>query len=88
MHFIDDEYFIGSLLRLKPYLIRQISNVFDRIIGSRVQFNDIEGLLFGKRFTGSTGPASFPIGSAVKAVDGPGQDPGARSLADTAGPAK
>src|SRR5688572_25269004 len=71
VNLIDDIYLKISDLRRISYLVDQVTNIFNGIVGSGIEFEDVEGIVFGAFFefvdqacnnagTGSFTNASWP----------------------------
>lgn len=49
MYFIDDIYFVFSLCRFKSCFFDKLTNIFDSVIGSSIDFDNIEHISSVKR---------------------------------------
>ena len=89
MHLVDDVYFIfaASLGRV-AHLFHQRANVFNRVVGSRVQFMHVERGVFLEGHARGAHPTRLNVGRQVGAVDGFGQNTGTGGFAYAAGAAK
>ena len=76
-----DENLVFALLGLKTHLFDQCADVLDRIVGRRVEFDDIKGRIFGKRAARRTFAASLVVGRRILAVQNFRQNPCARCFA-------
>ena len=62
MYLIDDVDLVNAHLRGNPNLVDQTPDIIHRIVGSAVEFIDVEGSIFIKRDAGGTGIACFGLG--------------------------
>jgi hypothetical protein len=88
MNFIDDIHLVISNLGWNPDLFNQVADIFHRIIGSGIQFMDVEGSGTVKRQAGLAFVAGFYHVYRVEAIDSLGKDTGACRLANPSGAAK
>jgi hypothetical protein len=88
VHLIDDEYFVLALLWLKPDLLYQGADMLHTVVGSRIEFHDVEGSISIKCFAAITRAAWFKIGSLVLAVEYFGEYPCTGRFAHTPWPAE
>jgi hypothetical protein len=84
VHFINDENFVPAVLGLKAHLFGEGSDVFDGIVGSSIEFDDVEGCAFVEGSTGGALVAGFEVFGALFAVQYFSQDTGTGGFADTA----
>jgi hypothetical protein len=88
VYLVNDEYLVLSLLRLKADLFDERPDVINAVIGSSVEFHDIEGGVFAEC------PAAFALAAWLKrfrcmlAIQHFGQNAGTSRLADSTGAAK
>ena len=73
VYLVDDEHLILSDLRRDTYLIGQIADILDRVVGSGIQFRNIVGTLFVKRPARLAFVASLARSGRMSAVDSFGE---------------
>lgn len=86
MHLIDDEDAVFATLRGRLHLVGDVADVVDTIVGGGVEFNDIHGGASVDGFAIIAFATCLAVGGRVKAIDCLGEDSGAGSFADAAGP--
>ena len=83
MHLVDDKYLVLADLWRDARLFHQRLDVLHRVVGCRIQFEDVEGALFVESLTALTLSTSLAIGSWRLAVDSFCEDTGAGCLSYT-----
>jgi len=68
MHLINYINFIFPHLRRYPYLVNQVTNIIDTVVGSCIQFVNIKRGRIIKCFAGRTLITGFGIGGRMQAV--------------------
>ena len=87
MNLVDDIDFIFGLARREDYFIRDPANVIDRIIGGRVDFQNIQKAPLIDAFTNFAGIAGVPL-MGIQTIDGFGKNYGQRGFSCSAGAAE
>ena len=81
MHFVDDEHFIAPHLRRNARLFHQTLDVFYRVVGGGIEFEDVVGTLLVESLTTLAMVASLALFGRRHAVDGLGENARTRGLA-------
>ena len=84
VHLVDDIHLVLAYLGRYAYLFDELTDVFHRVVGSRIQFVDVIGALFVERLAGFTFVAGLSVFFRVQTIDGFGEDTGTGSLSHTA----
>ena len=82
MHLVDDEHFVLSDLRRNAHLFNEVADIVDRVVGSSVEFVNVERALFVEREARFAFVAGFTIFAWLQTVDGLGEDACTSGLAD------
>ncbi len=82
MDLIDDKHAVGALRGGHLHLLDKLADVVDAVVGSGVEFYDIERSALVERTAAVALVASLSVGCRIGAVDGLGENSGAGSLAD------
>lgn len=88
VHLIDDEYPVAADCRWYHHLLDEAADVVDAVVRRRVEFYDIKRTVFIELPAGIALVAGLAVGCARGAVDGFGEDTGARRLAYSTGAAE
>lgn len=68
VHLVDNENLVFSLLGLKANLLNQRADIFDAVVGSRIQLDDVERCIFVKGIAGWAVIAGFVVGRQILTV--------------------
>ena len=88
MHLVDDVDLVATGLRGYCNLAHKFADVFDTVVRSCVEFENIHGAAISKTAAAFTFAASFGVGGKVGAVDGFGQNAGTGGFANATGTAE
>src|SRR5690348_11512454 len=88
MNLVNDINLEFSELRGKAHLLNQSADIIHRVVGSGIQFVNVQGSSFIEGSTGFTLSASFYIFCLIETVDGLGEDTRASGFTYTSGTAK
>ena len=83
MHLINDINTVTSNLWWNPYLVDQVTDIINRVIGCGIQFVDIVTSVVIKCHTRFTLVTGFGIGRQVAAIDGLGKNAGTGGFSHT-----
>ena len=82
VHLVDDVDLVATGLRRDGNLAHKFADVFDTVVRSGVEFENVHGAAIGETAAAFTFAASFSVGGKVGAVDGFGQNAGTGGFAD------
>ena len=88
MNLVEDDDLILAQLGRNPYLVDDIADVIDRVVGRSIEFLDIDGALFIETAAAVALLAGFAVVVRVETVDGLGEDAGTSGLAYATGAAE
>ena len=81
VHLINDVHLLGAHLRRDLHLQNEVADIVNAVVAGGIQFEDAQAVPFGEGATGGAGATGAEVRVQVLAVDGAGQDAGARGLA-------
>ena len=84
VHLVDDEHLVASYLRRDARLLHERLDVLHRVVGGRVEFEDVVRPLFVESLARLTMVAGLAVLGRGEAVDGLGEDAGAGGLSHAA----
>jgi len=82
---VDDEDLVLADLGRDAYLVDEVADVIDGVVGGGIQLVDVQRTLFVESLAGLTFVAGLAVGLRVEAVNGFGENAGTGGLADTTG---
>ena len=85
MHLINDEYLVSAVLGLEAHLFGESPDVFDGIIGSGIEFDDVEGSAFVEGLARGARVAGLEVMGALFAIENLCKDAGTGCFTNTTG---